>query len=248
VRHRDLITLTAGASTNQQIPYDPFTVTIVYNRQFPGGRLDYWGYTYPILRGYSPPPTDQSSQQRWVRWVATAYGVSGTVVISEPLFGSDLTITQFLMSPPAPKFGDTAYFTAVIKNVGVMTAARWYAAELYLKPASAPPPVDAFDHTGGWDTYGPSALFSGWEQPTLGPGQSITATAAIRISLPGNFRAYAQVDTAYNDPGHYSWWGSNPEGYGTPPYLEEKNVVSAKPFTVDGSMNFLPIVSRNSSQ
>ncbi len=247
VRHRDLITLTAGAATNSpNPPYDPFTVTIVYNRQFPGGRLDYWGYTYPILRGYSPPPTDQSSQQRWMRWVAKAYAVSGTVVISEPLFGSDLTITQFLMSPPAPKFGTTAHFTAVIKNVGVMTAARWYAAELYLKPVSAPPPLNAFDHTGGWDTYGPSALFSGWEQPTLGPGHSITATASIRISLPGNFRAYAQVDTAYNDPGHYSWWGSNPEGYGTPPYLEEKNVVSAKPFTVEGFMIHLPIVSRNS--
>jgi hypothetical protein len=245
VRYRDLITVTSGASTNPpNLPYDPFTVTIIYDRQFPQGRMDYWGHTFPILRDSSPSPTDKSDQERWVRWIATAYGLTGTVVVSEPLFGSDLTITHFLMSPAAPKFGDTAHFTAVIKNTGVMTAWRWFAAELYLKSADAPPPQDAFDHAGGWDTYGPSALFSGWEQPTLGPGQAETATASITITLPGNFRAYAQVDTAYNDPGHYAWWGSNPEGYGIPPYPEEQNVVAAQPFTVQGFVIYLPNISK----
>ena len=249
VRYRDLITVTAGASTNPpNLQYDPFTVTIVYDRQFPGGRSDYWGYTFPTLRGFSPSPTDQSAQQRWMRWVATAYEVSGSVVISEPLFGSDLTITQFLMSPQTPQFRQRAYFTAVIQNIGVITAWRWYAVELYLKSDHALPPQNALDHAGGWDTYGFDAMFSGWEQPPLGPGQIHTVTTAITIPLPGTFKTYAQVDTAYGDPNLYGWYGRNPEGYGTPPFTEEQNVVASQPFTVKGSRTYLPVVSRSSSQ
>ena len=74
------------------------------------------------------------------------------MVLSEPLFGSDLTITQLLMSPAAPKFGERAFFTATIQNIGVMTAGRWYVTELYVKPATDPPPQNADDHEGGWDS------------------------------------------------------------------------------------------------
>ena len=74
--------------------------------------------------------------------------------------------------------------------------------------------------------YGLDALFGGqdFKQPPLGPGQIHTVTTAITIPLPGTFKAYAQVDTSYSDPNLYAWWGSNPEGYGIPPYPEERNV------------------------
>jgi len=158
-----------------------------------------------------------------------------------------------LMSPKAPKFREKTFFTATIQNIGVMTVWRWYAVELYIKPASDPPPQDANDHTGGWDPYRWDAMFfseGDWKQrPPLGPGQIHTVTAAINMPRPGTLKAYAQVDTAYNDPGHYVWgtnipWGSNPEGYGVPPYPEERNVLGIKPFVVTGTITYLPIIGK----
>jgi len=246
-RDRDLIQVTAGASSNQM--YTPITVTLIYTRQKPPeGYPDYWGVppTFPILRNVSPSPNDRSDEEGRVRWAGTAYGITGTVIISEPLFGSDLTITQFLMSPATPKFGERAFFTATIQNIGVMTAGRWYITELYVKPASAPPPQNAEDHEGGWKVYGLDALFGGqnFKQPPLGPGQIHIVTTTIKIPLPGTFKAYAQVDTSYSDENLYAWWGSNPEGYGTPPYPEERNVLGAEPFTVKGSVTYLPIIRK----
>jgi hypothetical protein len=259
VRQLGLIAVTAGASTNPPNPqYDPITVTLIYTRQMPPGRIfDYWGDspTFPTLRQVSPAPTDRSDEKGWVRWAAAkAYGIEGTVVLSEPLFGSDLTVTQLLMSPAAPKFGEKAFFTATIQNIGVMTVWRWYAAELYIKPASDPPPQNANDHVGGWDFYSWDAMFVGdgdWKlRAPLGPGENLTVTAAINIPLPGTFKAYAQVDTAYNDPNHYIYsgtnpfWGSNLEGYGIPPYSEERNVLGAEPFVVTGTITYLPFISK----
>jgi hypothetical protein len=193
-----------------------------------------------------PAAIAQSTGEGWVQWVTVTNLFAGKVVLREPLFGSNLTITQLLMSPPHPKFGDTAHFTAVIKNIGVITAWRWFAADLYIRPASGPPPQNAGDHTGA------TLLKRGgdFKLPPLGPSESITATATIKIERPGDYRAYAQVDVFYEgDPGHYSrLFGSNPEGYGSPPYPEERNVVAAQPFTVKGSTTYLPVVSRNSSQ
>jgi hypothetical protein len=239
-RYRDVVTTTTVVQTNQD-PYQPLTLTTFYARHFLRGTTDYETY---LSRSQTIPAPDDSSEGEWVRWVTTTKSFTGTVVLHEPLFGSDLTITQFLMSPPAPRFGDRAYFTAVIQNIGVITAWRFYAVELYLKPAYEPPPQNAFDHTGGWDTYGKEALFSGWEQPPLGPGQIHTVVAAITIPLPGTFKAYAQVDTAYNDPTLYAWYGRNPEGYGVPPFTEEKNVVASQPFTIKGSVTYLPIIMK----
>jgi hypothetical protein len=130
--------------------------------------------------------------------------------------------------------------------MGVVTAWRWYATELYLKPDYSPPPQNAFDHIGGWDTYGRDALFSGWEQLPLGPGQVNTVSTAVTIPLPGTFKAYAQVDTAYNDPSLYAEFGRNPEGYGVgdPPFPEESNVIAGQAFTVKGYIIYLPIIWR----
>lgn len=257
VRYRDLITVTAGAFTNQT--YNPITVTFVYDRKPPpecAAAPDYWGDTptFPILRDVSPSPTDQSDEERWVRWVANTDGITATVVLREPLFGSDFTVTQLLMSPAAPKFGERAFFTATIQNIGVMTAWRWYATELYVKPASDPPPQYANDHVGGWESYIWDAMFVGggsWKQRApLGPGQINTVTTAITIPVPGTFKAYAQVDTAYPDPCHYIYsgeepfWGSNLEGYGIPPDSEERNVLGAEPFTVRGVNIYLPIIRK----
>jgi hypothetical protein len=250
VRQLGLIAVTAGASTNPPNPrYDPITVTLIYTRPMPPeGYPDYWGVppTFPILRNVSPSSNDRSDEKGQVRWAETAYGITGTVIISEPLFGSDLTITQFLMSPATPKFRERAFFTATIQNIGVMTAGRWYIVELYVKPASALPPQNAEDHEGGWKVYGLDALFGGqdFKQPPLGPGQTHIVTTAINIPLPGTFKAYAQVDTSYTDPNLYAWWGSNPEGYGIPPYPEERNILGAEPFTVQGSIAYLPIIRR----
>ncbi len=254
-RYRELIQVKAGASTNQM--YTPITVTIIYTRQMPPERIfDYWGdsLTFPTLRQVSPSPTDRSDEEGWVRWVKNDYVIEGTVVVSEPLFGSDLTITQLLMSPEAPKFREKTFFTATIQNIGVMTVWRWYAAELYVKPASDTPPQNANDHVGGWDYYSWDAMFvrdGNWKlRAPLGPGENLTVTAAINIPLPGTFKAYAQVDTAYNDPNHYIYsgtnpfWGSNLEGYGIPPYPEERNVLGAEPFTVKGSVTYLPIIRK----
>jgi hypothetical protein len=260
-RDRDLIQVAAGAFSNQ--PYNPITVTFVYTRQFQSQKCleakcpdDFWGdvTTYPILTYRSPTPDKQSDEERWVRWVANADGITATVVVSEPLYGSDLTVTQLLMSPAAPKFREKTFFTATIQNIGVMTVWRWYAVELYVKPAWAPPPQNANDHVGGWDDYNWDALFvSGgdWKQrPPLGPGQIQTVTTAINIPLPGTFKAYAQVDTAYYDPNHYIYsgevpfWGSNAEGYAIPPYSEERNVLGIEPFTIKGSVTYLPFISR----
>jgi hypothetical protein len=244
VRYRNVVTMTTVVQTNGD-PYEPLMSTLVYIRQFVPGRNDIETY---ISRCQTIPPANQSSEGNWVRWIKNTNSFTGSVVLHEPLFGSDLTITQFLMSPQTPQFGQRAYFTAVIQNIGVITAWRFYAVELYLKRDYDPAPQNASDHAGGWNTYGFDAMFSGWEQPPLGPGQIHTVTTAITIPLPGTFKAYAQVDTAYTDPNLYAWYGRNPEGYGTPPFTEEQNVLVSQPFTVKGSTSYLPLVSRNSSR
>jgi hypothetical protein len=244
MRSGDLVTLSAENSFGGGM-YDPITCTLVYTRQFPAGAPpDQWGYeplyTPLELQSFEPVPTERSDAEGWVRWVATTNYFTSAVTLEEPLFGSDLTITQLLMDPPNFVLGNSNRFTVTIKNIGTMTASRWFYNELYVRPQSDPPPYGAYDHEWGLIIYQGDALLrkpgtqGDYKIEYLAPGSEINLFTVITVTsmMTGgvSYRVYAQADTAYSDPLRWAWFGTNPEGYGTVPYTQEQNVAAYGPF------------------
>jgi hypothetical protein len=235
VRHANVVTMTASASSNQGL-IDPLTSTIVYSRYLPSGApANYWGDATPPMTVARIVP-DTPPQDNFVQWVTTTEAFTGTVILTDTLYGSDITITNFTLYPPAPAFGEQAVFTIVVANMGTATAWRGFANEVYLRPASDPPPSNAYDHNWGIVKYQGDALFhtpgqpGNWPVINLAPGQRVTLTTVITLTgadAVGLLRAYAQADTAYlGDPLRYEWFGTNLEGMGEPPYSEERNVLA----------------------
>jgi hypothetical protein len=225
--------------------YDPLTCTLVYTRQFPAGSPpDQWGYepfyTPLKLQSIEPAPTERSDEQGWVRWVATTNYFTSAVTLEEPLFGSDLTVTQLSMDPPGFELGRSNRFTATIKNVGTMTASRWFYNELYIRPDTDPPPSNAYDHEWGLIIYQGDALLrkpgtaGDYKIEYLPPGAEIELFTVITVTnmMTGgvSYKVYAQTDTAYSDPLRWAWFGTNPEGDGAAPYPQEQNVATYGPF------------------
>ena len=224
--------------------YDPLTSTLIYTRPMPpGAPHDQWGYTptlMALLQPGVPPPTEQSDQEGWVRWITTTSSFNGSVTLEEPLFGSDLTVTQLLMDPAGFELGRSNRFTATIKNIGTMTASRWFYNELYIRPDTDPPPSDAYDHEWGLIIYQGDALLrkpgtaGDYKIEYLAPGAEIELFTVITVTnmMTGgvSYKIYAQTDTAYSDPLRWAWYGTNPEGFGTAPYTEEQNVATYGPF------------------
>jgi hypothetical protein len=158
-----------------------------------------------------------------VQWVTTTTSFQGKVVLSDTIFGSDLTVTYFALEPHTATLYSRVCSTVTIQNIGSMTAWRWFRTELYMKPEWDPPPQHADDHVWGQIVYYGDAVFHkpgtefDWPVAQLGPSESITLVTVIttvRASGSGRLRAFAQVDTAQKeDPVHYAWFGSDPEGY-----------------------------------
>jgi hypothetical protein len=236
--------LQVGGSTGE-LYYSPLTTTVVYTRQFPAGApSDQWGYVpfyTPLeLQSIEPAPTERSDEEGWARWVTTTNYFTSAVTVREPLLGSDLTITQLLMDPPDFELGHSNRFTATIKNIGTMTASRWFYNELYVRPENDPPPSGASDHEWGLITYQGDALLrepgteGNYKVEYLAPGKEIELFTVITVTnlMAGgiSYTVYAQADTAYSDPLRWAWFGTNPEGYGTAPYTQEQNVVRYGPF------------------
>lgn len=221
-----MITVATDNIASSWLFYDPLTSTVVYTRQYPpNAPSDYWGISHsmPYLVSSDPYP-DEEAEGR-VTWFATTDNFYGKVVLSDTIFGSDLTVTRFTMSPLTPTIGQRVYATVTVQNVGPMTAWRWFRTELYLKPETAPLPISAIDIMTRWEKYlgiDPFVFHKldpgfDWPVAQLGPSESITLVTAItvvRSSGSGRLKAYAQVDTAQEeDTVHYAWFGSNPEGY-----------------------------------
>ena len=243
VRSGNMVTELARASFPGAV-FDPLRSTLVYARQMPpGAPPDQWGYTptlMTVLQPGVPTPTEQSEQEGWVRWITTTSSFNGSVTLEEPLFGSDLTITQLLMDPPDFVLGNSNRFTATIKNIGTMTASRWFYNELYVRPENDPSPYGAYDHEWGLIIYQGDALLrkpgseGDYKVEYLAPGKEIELFTVITVTsmMTGglSYRVYAQADTAYSDPLRWAWFGTNPEGYGTAPYPQEQNVATYGPF------------------
>lgn len=207
-----------------QLFYDPITTTVIYARQFPAGApSDYWGISHsmPYVMSWNPEPIKETEGS--VTWAAATNNFDGKVVLSDTIFGSDLTITHFSVYPLTPTLRGRVYSTVTLQNVGPITAWRWFRAELYLKPEKDLPPKDALDHSWGQIIYYGDAVFHkpgtefDWKVEQLGPSQSITLITVItvaRASGSGRLKAYAQVDTGeVTEQFQYAWFGSNPEGY-----------------------------------
>jgi len=235
-RGGNLITVTVRASFGG-MSYQPLVSTLIYTRHFSAGAPgDYWGYTCAQLLSVDPGPTEQSVEEGWVRWISDTSLLTGTVVLREPLLGSNLTITQFLADPPSLELGQATRFTVTVENRGAVTASRWFYTELYIRPETDPPPYGPYDHVWGLITYQGDALFRtpdthNWKIENIGPGDSITLMTVITVTgfMTGgsSYKAYAQVDTAYlGDVYHYYWFGANSEGYGIPPYPEEHDNIT----------------------
>ncbi len=245
--------LQVGGPTGQ-LYYSPLTTTVVYTRQFPADAPpDQWGFE-PIyapleLQSITPAPTERSDEEGWVRWVATTNYFTSAVAVREPLYGSDLAVTQLEMDPPDFELGHSNRFTITIANIGEMTASRWFYNELYVRPENDPPPYGASDHKWGLITYQGDALLRnaetednqklacpapGYQIYCLAPGEDITLFTVITVTnmMTGgiSYKVYAQADTAYSDPLRWAWFGSNPEGYGTASYTQEQNVATYGPF------------------
>jgi hypothetical protein len=230
--------------------YDPLTCTLIYARQFPPdpGRPghvieDQWGYvpTYLELQSIEPTATERSDVESWARWVTTTNYFTSVVTLEEPLFGSDITVTQVEMDPNQFVLGNSNRFTVTIKNIGTMTASRWFYNELYVRPENDPPPQNAYDHEWGLITYQGDALLrkpgteGDYKIEYLAPGSEIKLFTVITVTsmMTGgqSYRVYAQADTAYlGDPLRFAWFGTNPEGYGTAPYTQEQNLATYGPF------------------
>jgi hypothetical protein len=239
------LNLRIGGSSSPVV-YTPVTTTVVYTRQFPAGAPpDQWGYEpfyAPLkLQSFEPAPTERSDAEGWVRWVATTNYFTSAVTLEEPLFGSDITITQVEMAPDQFVLGNSNRFTVTIKNVGTMTASRWFYNELYVRPESDPPPYGAYDHEWGLIIYQGDALLrkpgteGDYKIEYLAPGSEIKLFTVITVTsmMTGgqSYRVYAQADTAYlGDSLRFAWFGTNPEGYGTVPYAQEQNLATYGPF------------------
>jgi hypothetical protein len=245
VRSGNVVTLSARASFPEAV-FDPLTSTLIYTRQFPvGAPPDQWGYE-PIyapleLQSIEPAPTERSDEQGWVRWVTTTNYFTSAVVVREPLFGSDITVTQIEMNPDQFVLGHSNRFTVTLKNIGTVTASRWFYNELYVRPENDPPPQNAYDHRWGLITYQGDALLrklgteGDYKIDYLAPGAEIKLFTVITVTsmMTGgmSYKVYAQADTAYlGDPPRFAWFGTNPEGYGTAPYTEEQNAAIYGPF------------------
>jgi len=231
VRSGNLVTLTIKASTSYPGAYlDPLISTLVYTRYFPtrprvskDAAPDHWGVSPAPEYVVSRDPTPYAQTDEFVEWVTTTRSFAGKVVLSDTIFGSDLTVTYFAVDPHTPTLYSRIYSTVTIQNAGPMTAWRWFRTEFYLKPENDQAPKDALDHSWGQIIYHDPAVFHkpgtefNWPVAELGPSESITLVTAItvvRASGSGRLKAYAQVDTGETgDAVHYAWFGSNPEGY-----------------------------------
>jgi hypothetical protein len=205
--------------------YRPLTSTLIYTRYFQErAEFDHWGeaHSLPYLLSTDPTPQYQSVEENWTTWVTNT--ISGTafygkVVLSDTIFGSDLTITQFSMAPLTPTLHNRVNFTVVVQNVGVMTAWRYFATEVYLRQVDDPPPQGPRDHDLGKNIYTGTGLFSvngDWKVSQLGPQESITMTTYVTVLAAtgsGYLTGYAQVDVQDQPGVHYAWFGSNPEGF-----------------------------------
>jgi len=243
VRSGNVVAVSVGASFGGAT-YDPLTSTLIYTRPMPpGAPPDQWGYTptlMTVLQPGVPTPTEQSDQEGWVRWITTTSSFNVSMTLEEPLFGSDLTVTQLLMNPDGFVLGHSNRFTATIKNIGTMTASRWFYNELYIRPATDPPPFGAYDHEWGLIIYQGDALLrkpgteGDYKIEHLAPGAEIELFTVITVTnmMTGgmSYKVYAQTDTAYSDPLRWAWFGTNPEGDGTAPYPQEQNVATYGPF------------------
>ena len=231
VQQGGLITLVSRAGGGALV-YSPLTSTLIYTRFMQDrAELDHWGiaHSLPYLLSTDPMPQYQSIEENRTTWVANTISgtaFNGRVVLSDTIFGSDLTITHFSMNPLTPTLYNQVNFTVAIRNNGVMTAWRWFANEIYLRYATDAPPSSAYDHNWGTILYAGNALLQrpetpapdDWQISELGPGQTITLTTAITVigaQGAGYFKAYAQVDVQDQPGVHYAWFGSNPEGYCT---------------------------------
>jgi hypothetical protein len=218
---------------------------VVFTRQYPSPPPsephkydDYWGFTTPRVLSIDPAPAQpaQPSQQNWARWFTTTDWFHGDIVFQEPLLGSNLTITKFLVDPPQLRLRHANYFTITLTNIGPVTASRWFYNELYIRAISDSAPTGPYDHVWGLIKFQGDALFrkpedNDYQIHSLGPSESITMYTVITVTgiMTGNtsYKAYAQTDTAYQgDVYHYYWFGANAEGNGIPPYPEEKNVAT----------------------
>ncbi len=238
------LSLRVGGSSGQ-LYYSPLTTTVVYTRQFPvDAPTDQWGYVpfyAPLeLQSIEPAPTERSDEEGWARWITTTNYFTSVVTLKEPLFGSDITITQIEMNPDQFVLGNSNHFTVTLKNIGTMTASRWFYNELYVRPENDPPPSGASDHEWGLITYQGDALLrkpdteGDYKIEYLAPGSEIKLFTVITVTnmMAGgiSYTVYAQADTAYSDPLRWAWFGTNPEGYGAAPYTQEQNVAKYGPF------------------
>lgn len=214
----------AGSSSGQ-IFYDPFTSTVIYTRYLPAGAPpeDYWGKYHAPINVVARDPQPFQQTQDLVRWVSSTNYFVGQVALSDTIFGSDLTVTQFSVSPLTAQLHSHVYTTVTVQNVGPITAWRWFRTEFYLKPESDLPPTDPTDHSWGQVEFLGSAIYRlpgtefSWKIDQLGPSQSITLVTVITVERStgsGRLKAYAQADTAeVEETYQYAWFGSNPEGY-----------------------------------
>jgi len=166
----------------------------------------------------------------------------------DPLPGPDLVIVGMSHEPTKLDVAQPLTFHVVVHNQGMLDTGTWFFVELYAKHenfAPAGPPVDVFDHRGGYCADADcSQIRDNFIRSVgdLGVGESITVTFPITLTTTGVYTFYAQVDV--------SWHAGPPWGfsYGVIPEMYEENnlyTYGAFPVGVAGYQVYLPVVLKN---
>lgn len=169
------------------------------------------------------------------------------------LRGPDLVISDLRWEPARPSPGRPITFYVTIRNQGTEGVyQRWdgssnphwlFIVELYAKGENDGPPVNVFDHLGGYcaDSSCTSTRYEFLAWPTgLGAGEERTMVFLVNLPVD-TYHIYVQVDV--------TWEGGSPWGQ---PFglireaIEGNNIYDGGTLTVENYRLFLPLVLRNS--
>ncbi|HHS98569.1 MAG TPA: hypothetical protein ENK08_11890 [Chloroflexi bacterium] len=205
-------------------PSDPNKQFILSNTiLFP--RSLYGAEWYPIKGHISPAGYTYDRDDYRLSWSFTRTSrVTFTVLLREPLLGSDLVVEDIQMSPTSPNVGDPVRFTVTVRNIGPYTTGRPILAELFVRPVISGPPTVLTDHYGGWMSYFTPTLVkwpplygeSDYWYAGLGPGEAVTGTTVFtwQPECAEPCDVWVKVDPTYIQLGvGYEWYGQNPEGF-----------------------------------
>ena len=221
----------------------------------PGIPEEYLGITNTARIGALPPlDVPEAFEQNTANNTATDI---------DTIRGPDIAVVGLNVSPSNPREGQLFNVVVTFKNQGLdptqgapipgfSDPGGWFGADLYVKPANAPPPTGPTDRYLGIcpDTNNPCGsprfdlyrIIKAAPGVGLAPGETVVVTYTYAVLAGGVKWLYVQADPFWGDGQPYS--GSAAHGR-ILEADEQNNVYGPVSITVQSNKTYLPVVLKN---